>query len=582
MTDVSVVMLMVMTTIGALWGRSVPLMAAAVVLAAGWWWRKAWVISVGCLALASGLSAQASTGLSIGPHDQVHGVVTVLTDPAPVGSGQRLTIRVDGRHVEVVAHGGSGRKLAKLLAGDRVYLEGRIRAVPGAPGVRLAHRHIIGRLEVAVVGDHLDGAPVFRSANRVRRAIERGARVMSPAEQALFSGFVLGDDRAEPGEIVDEFRASGLSHLTAVSGENVAFLLVAAGPLLRRLSVRWRWVATVGLVGWFALLTRFEPSVLRASAMAVLSVTSWSLARPASTVRRLCLAGTIMLLLDPFLAYSVGWWLSVGATFGIALLAGPLALRIPGPRSLALALGVTIAAQIGVAPVQLAVFGGLPVVSVPANLLAVPAAGPVMVWGLPAGLLAGFLPRWAGVALHLPSRICIRWIALVAKVGAALPLGVLTWRHLVVIGVAVVCGWLWRRRPWLRRISVTVLGGAVLTSAVAAAALGAPAGPSRLSDQIRIWRFGTTVVVALDGRVPHLLNDLRRAHVDHIDALVVTSRAADVTDAARLFHPTLFLAPDAPRGAYAVGDATVEVTVFDGAIDVTVQSRAPVIAQASG
>ena len=68
-----------------------------------------------------------------------------------------------------------------------------------------------------------------------------------------------------------------------MSGENLAFALALAGPLLRRLTLRWRFVATVGLVAWFALLTRFEPSVLRASAMAALAATAVVLARPAST-----------------------------------------------------------------------------------------------------------------------------------------------------------------------------------------------------------------------------------------------------------------------------------------------------------
>jgi competence protein ComEC len=65
-----------------------------------------------------------------------------------------------------------------------------------------------------------------------------------------------------------------------------------------------------------------------------------------------------MVLIDPLLVWSVGWWLSVGATFGIALLASPLAARLPGPRALAQALAVTVAAQVGVAPVAVTAFGG--------------------------------------------------------------------------------------------------------------------------------------------------------------------------------------------------------------------------------
>ena len=75
------------------------------------------------------------------------------------------------------------------------------------------------------------------------------------------------------------------------------------------------------------LLTRFEPSVLRAAAMASLAAVSVFLARPASGIRLLALATTGLLLVDPLLVWSVGFLLSVGATAGIVLLSRPLAAR---------------------------------------------------------------------------------------------------------------------------------------------------------------------------------------------------------------------------------------------------------------
>ena len=113
--------------------------------------------------------------------------------------------------------------------------------------------------------------------------------------------------------------------------------------------------------------------------------------RPSSRLRVLALAVTVLLLIDPLLVHSVGFLLSVGACVGIAVLARPLTDLLPGPRGLITPLAVTMAAQVGVAPVLVPVFGGVPVASLPANLLAVPAAGPVMMWGLAAGLPAGVL-----------------------------------------------------------------------------------------------------------------------------------------------------------------------------------------------
>ena len=114
-----------------------------------------------------------------------------------------------------------------------------------------------------------------------------------PADDgALFRGLVVGDDRDQPREMIDRFRASGLSHLTAVSGQNVSFLLAAAGPILRRLRPWMRWAVTIGLIAWFVALTRYEPSIVRAGAMAGLSATAFVLGRDRSPVRILAVAVT--------------------------------------------------------------------------------------------------------------------------------------------------------------------------------------------------------------------------------------------------------------------------------------------------
>ena len=80
------------------------------------------------------------------------------------------------------------------------------------------------------------------------------AATLPAADGALFRGLVIGDDRDQPREMIDRFRASGLSHLTAVSGQNVSFVLAAAGPLLRRLRPWMRWAVTLALIAWFVAL----------------------------------------------------------------------------------------------------------------------------------------------------------------------------------------------------------------------------------------------------------------------------------------------------------------------------------------
>jgi len=447
------------------------LVAAAATAAAGAWWARPWPRSVliaaigltvvgtllrrvplglaGLFVVTATLAGQAWSGAAPRAPAPFDRVVTLRTDPAPLGAG-RVAEAVGGTdHVELHAFGGGGRRLSAWLAGQQVHVVGRLRHPGPASAGRLRARHIVGVVDVERLDLVGDGTPLARSANRIRQALDRGARTMTPLDRSLYLGFVVGDDRDQPPAVVDQFRDAGLSHLTAVSGENVAFMLAVADPLLRRLRPSTRWGARSALIGWFAVLTRFEPSVLRATVMAGLATTGAATGRRAGQVRLLSLAVVITLLLDPLLVRAVGWWLSVGATAGIAVLAAPLAARLPGPAPVRAALAVTIAAQLGVAPVSVAVFGPLPLASVPANLLAVPAAGPVMIYGLPAGLLAAVVPTAVATVIQLPTVLLVRWIAHVAAWTSAWPLPELGPGALASAAVAVA---LVLRRPARHRV----------------------------------------------------------------------------------------------------------------------------------
>ena len=121
----------------------------------------------------------------------------------------------------------------------------------------------------------------------------------------------------------------------------------------------------------------------------------------------------------------------MGATAGVTVIGPWLAARLTMLGAFAVPVSITLGAQAGVAVPSLLVFGRLPLVSVPANLLAVPVAGAVMLYGLPVGLLAGAVPG-LGAVLMLPARFGTRWVDTVAAVAA----------RLEPDGQAVVLGWL--------------------------------------------------------------------------------------------------------------------------------------------
>jgi competence protein ComEC len=541
--------------------------------------RQPLALAVAMLLLAGGLAARAEAGLVPVRPGSFAGTATLLTDPEQATrGGLQAEVRLDdGRHVEAIARAPAAIVAFRdRAAGERVTMQGRLeRSPPGSDWLR--QRHIVGQLAVDEVVAWSEGSWPARAANAVRDTLQRGASVLPERQRPLFLGFVLGDTRGQSIDITDDFEGSGLTHLLAVSGENVAFMLILAGPLLRRLALRPRFVATVSVIAFFALMTRFEPSVLRASAMAAIAVTAHTLGREASRLRMLALAVAALLVMDPFLVRSVGFQLSVCASAGIVLLAPPLMRMIPGPQSLADVLAVTIAAQAGVAPILIGVFGGIPLATVPANVLAAPAAAAVMVWGVGAGLPAGLLGDGVASVLHWPTKILVGWIAGVAHWDAALPLGEIGWRHfaLVVVGVVLIVA-----SPRVR--VVRPAGVALVVIALLAPAVSLRAAQSTsvaLAPGATLWRSGGGSVLEIDGRaqISTVLEGLRRSGARQIDVVVfrtTASTAPDVIDSLRRWGSIgEVLAPDGT----AIPDATPVTATSElhvGALDVIVSLEA--------
>jgi competence protein ComEC len=389
---------------------------------------------------------------------------TLVDDP----EGERFTARalvrastVDGagaggRVVLVTAGGDVGPRLGLLSAGDRIELRGWLAPLAG-PDVRMRWRHAVARFDaVELVSFQGPSSPVLRVANRLRGLVLGGTNRLPPTEQAVVAGFLLGDTRDVPPEVEDQFRAAGLTHLLAVSGANVAFVLALVAPVLRRVGLGTRLAGGVTVLIVFGTMTRWEPSVLRACVMAGCSMVALFLGRPAAGLRVLAIAALGLLLADPFLLHSVGFLLSCGASAGIAILGPGLATRLRGPRWVREGLGVTLAAQLGVAPVLIPVFGGVPLVALPANLVAVPLAGPLTVWGLVAGAAGTVLAPWApllATAAQLPTLILARAVLSIATVAARVPIMV-DGRGacaLIVLGALAVLTIAVRRASTLRR-----------------------------------------------------------------------------------------------------------------------------------
>jgi len=327
-------------------------------------------------------------------------VVAVAPEPVPdLRAGTGVLVR------GTLAEPDEFRAAELERAGAALELRARwIRPTGGArPGLLGALDQVRGRAEAAL-GDGLDGG-----------------------QAALARGFVLGqDDRIEP-LVREQFRRAGLSHLLAVSGQNVVLLAILAGVALAvfGFGLRARLVATLLLIAIYVPVAGAGPSIQRAGVMGAAAIAATLAGRPAGRAWPPLLAAAATLLINPRFGGDVGWQLSFAAVVGIMLWAGPLrdliGERLPASlpnaagRALADGTAMTLAATVGTAPLIAHDFERLSLASVPANLLALPAVAPVMWVGMLIALL-GQVPGLPTAPLGTVEGVLIDWIALVARV----------------------------------------------------------------------------------------------------------------------------------------------------------------------
>jgi competence protein ComEC len=446
--------------------------------------------------------------------------------------------------------------------------------------------------------------PWWRAAGAVRQAL-RDSVAHRPADQrALVPALVDGDDAEVGPALQDAFRATGLTHLLAVSGTNLTLVVGFLLALARWCRVRGRWlhlVAAAGIVG-FVLIARTEPSVLRAAVMGTIGLVALGTDGRHRALRGLGTAVLVLVLLDPSLAVSAGFALSALATGGILLLAPSWrdALARWLPRWLAEAIAVPAAAQLACTPLVAAISGQVSLVAVVANLMVAPVVGPATVLGLAGGVLTlGWAP--AGRLCGTLASWCVAWLIAVAEHGAALPTAAVGWGTgaaalavlTVLTALVAVLGPRLLRRPvtglgaalllvvavlvrpptlgwppdgWLLVACDVGQGDALVLNAGAGQALVVDAGPEPGAVDRCLDRLGVDAV-------PLLV--LTHFHADHVDGIagVFAGRRVGAVETTRLLDPPsgvrevdqaasaagLTAAPATYAATFAVGPMTLQV-----------------------
>ncbi|RAJ29523.1 competence protein ComEC [Kitasatospora sp. SolWspMP-SS2h] len=283
-----------------------------------------------------------------------------------------------------------------------------------------------------------------RLAAHLRKGLRDACDHLPPDTRGLLPGLVVGDVSRLPDDLADAFRATDLGHLVAVSGANLAIVLAVLvggtpsepdapgrGGLAGLLGLSFRTTALLGTALTLAFITvcRPDPSVLRAAATGLIGLLALATGRPRRGVPALAGAVLILILVDPYLARSYGFLLSVLATAGLLVL-GPrwtAALRARRwPHHLAAAVGATAAAQAFCSPVTVLLAPRVSLVGVPCNLLAEIAVAPATLLGFGALTVTPFSQGTAEFLTDLAA-LPVGWLAAVARHGAELPGAELAW-----------------------------------------------------------------------------------------------------------------------------------------------------------
>ncbi len=409
--------------------------------------------------LTLGAIGQVPTGvLPEGEGEWTGSVAAVAT---PKDGTQRFQLVLDGTGLRVDVR---SARYPEVVAGDPVIVAGRFRLPPDdGYGSSLVRRGLAGVIEARRLELEARERGPLAAPAAVRTAGDDGLRLAVPEpESGLAAGILLGMRDRVGRSVAADFATTGMSHIVAISGWNIAIVVAALGVALGRLRRRPRTIATLAVVVAYVAVVGASPPVVRAALMAAIVLAARETGRRAAAAAALAWAVVAMLVLDPATIADPGFRLSSAATAGLLAWGTPLTERLAGlsrgrlPRWVVETLGVSLAAQAATLPIIILGFGRISVVSTAANLVAAPVvplsmgAGAIALVGGTAVASLGLPPAIAGL-IGIPAWVALGALVAIASLAARLPLASITlgppWdlvgaaaaaAGLVVVGVPVL------------------------------------------------------------------------------------------------------------------------------------------------
>lgn len=276
----------------------------------------------------------------------------VVDDPEVNGYSTRLLAVENSINMRVIVQGSSQYSVSSFNVGDSFIARGSLNPLNDYQQYK-RREHVVANFHIISIESVTTTHSIFhKSINYLRNQISIGCSRLSSEFRGVCEGLLIGEKRNINKPLYSKYVQAQLTHILVASGANIAFLIGFISPVLQRFNRRTSSVVVISVTVIYCILTRCDPSILRATIMVVLPASLICSGRKISIAKLLFFTVMISSILDPFLVFRVGFWLSVSAAFGINVIS-PIIGRVVHSQLVSNTLSATICVQ----PVLWIVFG---------------------------------------------------------------------------------------------------------------------------------------------------------------------------------------------------------------------------------
>lgn len=220
---------------------------------------------------------------------------------------------------------------------------------------------------------------------------------------AFLQGILLGDNSHLDDEIKENFKNSSMSHVLAISGMHVSYVIIGVQLVLDKFinSRKLKNYLIIAMLGFFVLITGGAPSCMRACIMSGMLLISQNFYRKNNFYVTILFTFLVLLFINPFNIFAVGMWLSFGGTLGIVLfhkflkrfLECKFKIKSKFVKSFLEIFLVSFAAQIMIIPMMVYCFNTISLTFFISNLIIYFLIGPILAIGYISMLIGLFFPQ---------------------------------------------------------------------------------------------------------------------------------------------------------------------------------------------